>query len=78
MSKTWIAATIALAVLLPAPDAIASPDCKHAGACQPGPWNGQLQDTWNVPPYGGNSGAVQCNTITATCGPIAVDPNGRR
>lgn len=78
MTKTIIAAVVAFAVLLPSPDAKASPDCHHPSACQPGPYPGPLQPTWETFPFGGNSGAVQCNTITAACGPIAVDPNGRR
>lgn len=78
MKRAIIAAVAALVVFLPAPDARATPDCKHAGACQPGPYNGPLMPDWETYPYGGNSGAVQCNTISSSCGPIAVDPNGRR
>lgn len=77
MTKTMIAAVIAAVVFLPAPEASAKPDCKHAGACEPAPFNGQLQDTWDTFPYGGN-GSMQCTPgVSGSCQRIATDPNGR-
>lgn len=57
--------------MLSAPAASALP-CQgvlNQSNCQPAPWNGQLQDTWNTPGYygGWTNGPVQCNPFTTRC-----------
>lgn len=61
------AATIGLAA--PAGAAPCTGVLNQSG-CQPAPWNGQLQDTWNVAgTYGGwVNTPVACDPRTAKCG----------
>lgn len=65
---------LAALVFLSAPDAKADPSC-HPGAWNNtcGTWPGQLQPTWEVPPYGGwgygPRSPIACNPIDLTCQP---------
>ena len=59
------------AALLCAPPATAD-TCQgvyNQSGCHPAPWNGQLQDTWNMPgTYGGwVNTPIACNPQTAHC-----------
>lgn len=68
-----------LAVLLPTPQAEASPTCTNPYTCNTNPvWPGQLQDTWNLPGiYGGwTNDPVYCNPMNRQCGIYAPNPNG--
>ena len=64
-------AALFIVCLVYAPIAGADPctGVMNQGGCKPAPWNGQLQDTWNVPGYygGWTNGPVQCDPFTTKC-----------
>lgn len=64
------------AVLAGAPPAHAQGPCLFQGDWNcygPPPWNGPLQQTWEVPPYTWPDNRLQCNPYTQQCYP-AVRP----
>lgn len=71
--RLMVAVAIALAVaVLGAPTAQAGPMCVGVlsqDGCTPGPWNGQLMETWNTPGYygGWTNGPVMCDPSTRQC-----------
>lgn len=54
---------------------IAAPACQ-SDWCNPDPWNGQLQQTWNTPGYygGWTTGPVVCDPFTTTCRGVIPNP----
>lgn len=68
MKRLLFAALITLATATAAP-ALADPgdpNCSHGGySCTP--WPGQLQPTWDVPPYGSNGTPVMCDPGDISC-----------
>lgn len=68
--KALLAGFFALFVFT-APVACAEPctGVMNQGGCKPAPWNGQLQDSWNLPGYygGWNNGPIQCDPLTTRC-----------
>jgi hypothetical protein len=76
MIKTLVTVAAVALVFLPAPDAKADPTCWIN--CDRHVYQGPLQPTWELPPYGSHGGStVQCYPGTNTCTDIATDPNGR-
>lgn len=81
MRTAIIFAAAAAAIALAAP-AHADPNmnCGYVAPCgpsvpSPGPWNGQLQPTWEAPYGGWTSGPTMCNVFTNTCTGEVPNPN---
>jgi hypothetical protein len=69
----FIVGSMVAGVVAGAP-AHAAPRCLFQGDwnCDgPPQWNGQLQNTWDVPPYTWPKGQLQCDPYTTRCYPIA-------
>lgn len=71
MIKLVVCAALTAAAIAVAAPAAADP-CQgvmRQSGCNPAPWNGQQQDTWNIPgTYGGwTNTPVACNPQTAKC-----------
>lgn len=82
MRTAVVLAATAAAIALAAP-AHADPNmnCGYVTPCgpsmpSPGPWNGQLQPTWEVPYGGWTSGPSICNPFTLSCQGAVINPNG--
>jgi hypothetical protein len=78
--KPLIVAALILTGLISAPMATADPTCNNPYTCgvQPNPaWNGQLQNTWDLPGiYGGwTNDPIYCNPMSRQCGIYAPNPN---
>lgn len=69
-----VTAGAVLSSMAVAPSAHAEGQCLFQGDwnCTGQPqWNGQLQQTWEVPPYTWGPGQLQCDPYTTVCYPIA-------
>jgi hypothetical protein len=63
------AAAVSIGAAVAAP-AQADPACAEFDVCQyEPPWNGQLQKTWDVPPYTWPNNQLQCYPTAGTCAP---------
>ncbi len=71
MLKVIVIAALTAALAAGTPTAGAKP-CQgvyNQSGCQPAPWPGQMQDTWNIPgSYGGwVNTPIACNPRTTKC-----------
>lgn len=71
MMKLIVSAALTAATIALAAPAGADP-CQgvyNQSGCKPAPWNGQMQDTWNIPgSYGGwVNTPIACDPRTAKC-----------
>lgn len=81
MRTIVLAGMVGLSIFAASPaHADPSMNCGYVAPCgpimpNPGPWNGQLQPTWNVPNWGGlSSPPAQC--WGGTCQGVIQNPNG--
>lgn len=77
----FAAAAAAIALSPPAHADGFDMNCGYVVPCgpslpSPGPWNGQLQPTWEVPYGGWTTGPTLCDVFTNTCTGAVINPNG--
>jgi hypothetical protein len=83
MKRAALGAIVVGLGIFAAPTASADPFCGYVTPCgpvqpSPGPWNGQLLPTWEVPYGGFNGGPTMCNPFNITCQGAVQNPNGWR